>query len=470
MKNNTKDLFKVFLSNAKTLLSGVLSGLVLPKIMDVNDYGFYKFFTLYASYTVLAQIGFLDGILIKYGGLNYDELDKQKFSTFLKFFILLQLTFSAIVAFVALSFISNEYKIIFLFWAIYLVIFNVTSFYQMMSQITLRLGELAFRKFLLAVLNSIIVLCFLFFYKIFDVKIDYQMCITALLIISAALMGWYIISYKDILTHQSLSFYSSASALGNLIKNGFPVMIACFCSTFVLVLDRQFVSILFDTKTYAEYAFAYSLLSLVTVALSAASTVMYPHLKRIDASMLTQKYSYLESVLLLVSSAGMLVYYPLNIFINWFIPKYAGSLAYFRVVLPGIVISSIITIIIRNYYYALNKVNHFFKTTIMALVLSFILNAAAYFLFKTVLAISATSIVVFFIWYIVSEHYFVTEYQIKWKKNLVYLSIVITLYYFASALENLLIGFTANLFVYIFTSVLLYKEQIIRLLFKRNNC
>lgn len=68
----------------------------------------------------------------------------------------------------------------------------------------------------------------------------------------------------------------------HLIQIGFPLLFANLCSTLILTLDRQFVNVLFDNATYAVYAFAYNMLSLVTVATSAISTVLYPTLKRVD--------------------------------------------------------------------------------------------------------------------------------------------------------------------------------------------
>ena len=41
-----KDILKVTFSNACILLSGILVGFLLPKIIDQVDYGYYKTFTL----------------------------------------------------------------------------------------------------------------------------------------------------------------------------------------------------------------------------------------------------------------------------------------------------------------------------------------------------------------------------------------------------------------------------------------
>ena len=62
-------------------------------------------------------------------------------------------------------------------------------------------------------------------------------------------------------------------------------------SSFILTIDRQFVSVLFDIETYASYAFAYNLLSLITTVISAISTVLYPTIKTYDEKTLFLNYN-----------------------------------------------------------------------------------------------------------------------------------------------------------------------------------
>ena len=80
-----KNIILVALSNILTLISGVLVGFVLPKIMSKADYGYYKTFTLYFSYIGLFPLGFIDGIYLIYAGLNYKDLNKNKFRLYTRF-------------------------------------------------------------------------------------------------------------------------------------------------------------------------------------------------------------------------------------------------------------------------------------------------------------------------------------------------------------------------------------------------
>ena len=86
-----KDLFSVGFSNVVVLLGSIVTGFVVPKVLGVTEYGIYKVFTLYLGYIALLHLGFVDGILLKYAGVEYKELDKKLFKMFTRFFVLFQL-------------------------------------------------------------------------------------------------------------------------------------------------------------------------------------------------------------------------------------------------------------------------------------------------------------------------------------------------------------------------------------------
>lgn len=70
-------IVKVASSNMLTVVAGVFVGFIVPKILSVNDYGYYKLFSLYCTYIGLFSIGIVDGIVLKFGNYNLDMLDKQ---------------------------------------------------------------------------------------------------------------------------------------------------------------------------------------------------------------------------------------------------------------------------------------------------------------------------------------------------------------------------------------------------------
>src|SRR5579864_4854741 len=61
---------------AGTLLAGVFNvGLVfvVPKLLSVEDYGYWRMFALYAGYAGFLHLGFADGALLRWAGRPMEE-------------------------------------------------------------------------------------------------------------------------------------------------------------------------------------------------------------------------------------------------------------------------------------------------------------------------------------------------------------------------------------------------------------
>ncbi|MBR6071678.1 MAG: hypothetical protein IKP77_02450 [Acholeplasmatales bacterium] len=469
-KKTIKDIIKVSISNIIKLLSGVLVGFVLPRLIGITDYGYYKTFTLYASYVGLFAFGIIDGIYLKYGGLDYKELSKSDFRFYTRILALLHLVIAISGIGISLLFLSGEYKFIFVSISCYLIFSNMTGYYQQVSQITGRFNELSTRNIIQSIFVSLSVIVIWLVNKLNGFVITYNIYLFIYVSIFAVLTLWYIITYKDITFGSDKETHDKAKKIFNLIKIGFPLLIANLCSTLILSMDRQFVNILWPVdetnNTYSIYAFAYNMLSLVTTATAAISTVLYPSLKRTSQETLKSNYSKLLAIIISLISCALVVYYPLCWFVDWFLPKYHDSLMIFRIIFPGLITSSAITIIMHNYYKVFGESFRFFIITIIVLLISFVANLIAYLIFKSVSAISIASIITMLIWYIISEFYFIRHYNVNWIKNFVFMIVMMGSFYVITFISNYYIGFTMH-FISIITLVYLFNLKDINVFIKR---
>ena len=109
-KNIFYNILKVSLSNIFKLIAGILVGFLLPKLIGVTDYGYYKTFTLYASYVGLFHFGLADGIYLKFGDKNYEELNKKDFRYYSQFYFIVELIISIVVTLITYTIFVGEYK------------------------------------------------------------------------------------------------------------------------------------------------------------------------------------------------------------------------------------------------------------------------------------------------------------------------------------------------------------------------
>ena len=457
-----KNIVSVALSNIITLLAGVGVGLLLPKLLEVEDYGWYKTFTLYVTYLGFAHLGLLDGIVLEYGGLDFDQLDRPLFRNYFSWYSIINGFFAGTLLIISV-FLQDNNRIIIICLALYLLVGNFAGYFQQISQITQRFREFSRRNILSGVLK-IADVGLLYICTLTGVAASYKLYLTFFLATEFILTTWYLFTYKDIVVGEKIPLSNTKENVFLLCKQGFPLLFANLCGLLILSLDRQFVRVLFDTTVYAKYAFAYNLLSLVTAATSAISTVLYPTLKRTSETKMREYCASLVGLILVFIFGAIILYFPLCIFIEWFLPKYTESLLIFRIIFPGLAMSSSITVIMHNYYKTEGKSGLYFKKSIVVLLVSAATNMMAYALFHTAESISIASILTMIFWYLYVENYFRKTYQYDGKRNYIYIMLMLIGFYVISSISNHYISAVIYLFYFVIITMCFQKKTMTSML------
>jgi O-antigen/teichoic acid export membrane protein len=451
-----KKISFVAFSNIIKLISSILVAFVIPNILGLTNYGYYKVFILYLTYLGLFHFGFIDGIYLKYGGIDYDKLDKKSFRTYFKFLIRLEFIISIIGIVITILFVEGEKKIIFLLLFLNLIALNLTTYYQFISQITSRFREYSTRLIILSVTNIIIV-ALLYIFKIYD----YRIYIGLIVSVNYLLLLWYIYTYRDITFGSSNKLSEHKNEIMYYFKTGIPLLLANLSTIFVITVDKQIVEILFPVEVFGVYSFAYSMLSMITVVVSAVGIVLYPTLKKTSINNIAKNYSNLNRIIILVVITGLAGYFPLLWIIPRFLPDYVGSLDVFRVALPGLVLTSSISAIKHNFFKITDKNISFFIIGLIAIIVNIILNLGAYHFFGTTISIAISSVIGISIWYVTTEIYMVRKYQIFWKSNALLAITGISYFYLVTFINNFIISGIAYIMFLIILIIFNFKKILI---------
>lgn len=448
-KSHVKNFIGVVLSNISTILSGVFIGIVIPKLLSVEGFGFYKTFTLYVTYIGIFSFGIIDGIVLKFGGEDFEELEKKRFRTYFKWFILVNSMIAILIFVISQLFISDiNNKFIFVAFSINIIFVNISGYFQQISQFTQRFKEYSLRRIIQSLLNIMLVCIFVILYQFYH-QIDYKNFILCIVLINIILAVWYIHTYKLIIFGEAFSLSETKSEIKELIIIGLPLLISNICSVLIITLDSQIVNILFSTRDYAFYAFAYNILSLVNIATAAISTVLYPILKRNPLDRIMDVYPKIMSVLQIFLVGALTLYFPLSIFIEWFLPKYIDALPIFRVIFPSICFSTPIVVIMHNYYKTLNKSAVYFKKSIVVIFVSLLNISIAYLLYKSIISISIASIITLIFWYLYVEHELVKLFSINRRRNILYILFSLISFYTITFIDNYYFSSIIYLLVYL---------------------
>jgi O-antigen/teichoic acid export membrane protein len=254
-----------------------------------------------------------------------------------------------------------------------------------------------------------------------------------------------------------------------IISLGIPLLLSNLCQTMILTIDRQIISIFYpveESNVFALYSFAYNLLALVSSMVSAIATVLFPYMKGKDENKLINIFPLMHCSLLIVLAFGCCIYFFMVPIIDWLLPKYNDSLPIFKVLLPGIVISSTISILFHSYYktFALEKT--YFIQSLIVLLAALLTDLGVYYLViqnyspNNPISIAVASTVVMFLWYFCSLLYFQKKHPVKHIKNDIFMVVFISAFYIVSIfVTSWWIGFLVYFsFVCVLSCLFYHKE------------
>ena len=170
MKEILKNFTYVFFSQAISLLISLIMSFILPRLLNIEGFGYWQYFLLLISYVGFFHFGLIDGIYLRYSGRDYSLVNKQLLNSqmWLLFFLQLVIVFSVIMYTLNLNTDLNK-KYIIIAAVLFLLLANISSFFGIIFQSFNKLKVYAFAT-VLDKFIFIFSLIFLIFSKIENFK------------------------------------------------------------------------------------------------------------------------------------------------------------------------------------------------------------------------------------------------------------------------------------------------------------
>jgi len=358
-------------SNLTATLISVLVILVIPKLIGIEEYGYWQLYLFYTSYVGFLHFGWNDGIYLRYGGQEYKELNKKLFfSQFWMLFILQTVLGVAIVLFTYL-FVQDENKLfLFVMTAICMLIINMRFMLVYILQGTNRIKEYS----QIALSDRILYILFIVILIILGYR-NYQLMIIADIVgkfLSLVLAAYYC---RDIVFHKISSFYFSIGEALENIKAGIKLMFATISSNLIIGIIRFGIERVWGVSTFGKVSFTLSVSNLLMTFINAISLVLFPLLRRTPDERLPYIYNIMK-VMLMIPTLGLLVlYYPFKIILSAWLPQYEESLVYMALVFPICIYSGKMSLLINTYLKTLRKERVILWVNVISVVLSALFTA-----------------------------------------------------------------------------------------------
>lgn len=439
-----KNIIRIFSANFLIAISGIIIGFVVPVALSLDSYAYVKTYTLYMSYIGFLHLGFIDGMYIKYGGKNIDEIDKNIFKCEHNIFIVIQGLMTIIFLVIAIL----DRNIIIFLMAISILPLNTVAFHKMFYQAT---GE--FKKFTKVsyiytgiYLSTNLILVFLMKsnnYILYSITM-----LIANIVVFINLEYKFYKEYKEI----KAEYYSD---IWNNIRIGFYILIANLSVLLFYGIDRWFVKIYYTINDFAYYSFAISMLSIVNIFISAISIIFYNYLSKGEDE---KKIKSLKNYFIIIGAGASFAYFGLSVIVNIFLKKYTPSLSIIAVSFATYPYMIVINALYINLYKSRKEEKKYLMVVMLMLCVAIVYNFIGVYVFDDVIFIAIATLLAFITWYLYSTRDF--KYLKMDIKEGIYLIVILVMFIITSHMENYILGAFVYLGIYFAMTILIYKDSI----------
>ena len=310
-------------------LTSALTSLVVPKLLGVEQFGYWQLFLLYASYAGIADLGIGEGVYLRYGGCLRDQVDRKTLSVQYKIYASLQAIFAVVLFAFAFQVESHDRAFVVGCTSIYLLIVNLSSYmYYLMQAIN------ETKKFSTAIIFSkiafVVALVPMLLFKVSSFKLYLIMYDIAQIF---ALI-YCIICCKDLIFCSChLDSYGFNEVI-NSSRVGYKLLIANLTSTLLVGILRMMVDSRWDIKTFGQLSLAITLCNFFMQCVYQFSMVLFPALRQLDDGGRGSFYKAAQTVLNTILPIIFIAYYPIAMFIHYWLPEYNSVVYYFAMLLP----------------------------------------------------------------------------------------------------------------------------------------
>lgn len=384
-----KNLSYTLAANITSMLISTLVVLIMPKIIGVQDYGYFQLYIFYSLYMNIFQFGWNDGIYLRYGGHEYNSLDKRLFFSQFWMLTISQFIIAGIIIVTSLNITNEKGKVFILIMvALHLIISGVRDMLLFILQATNKIKAYA----QITMMDKILYCSLIVIFLAVGVR-KYKFMIVADLAGGLISLLYAMYCCRDMVFCRISQFYFSFRETLKNINVGIKLMLANIASMLIIGIVRFGIEHSWDVKTFGRVSLTLSVSNIMTLFINAVGIIMFPILRRTNEKKLPSIYITMRDFLVVILLGALIICYPLKFVLSVWLPKYADSLKYMALVFPMCVFEGKMALLNNTYLKTLRKEKLMLKINLTTLTLSIILTFITTILLKN-LNLAVVSIIV----------------------------------------------------------------------------
>jgi O-antigen/teichoic acid export membrane protein len=390
-----RDLATMGLGTALTAVFNTLLVFLIPRIVSVENFGYWRLFMLYATYVSLLQLGFLDGILLRWAGRPLADFHSE-----LRPSVVFLLGLLAILIFPVGIFAWWKFNIDVRFIAFavlfYAVVYNVSALFLYGLQSARQFKPVAIAT--AAPTGFFVLLTFVWNSRhVPDFRILVELyCIAS---VGALIYLWVRVNPLKNAT-RSISAWSIGESC---IFIGWPIVLSNVGAGLVQSADRLVASWILPIHQFAQYSLASSAMFVPVMAIAAIYRVFFSHASALQHEGRMRIYGHGAKFLLLAWSMMLPYFFVLEQIVKRLLPKYVSSLPAAGILLFGIFFLAEIQILHTSFAYIYGKQRQFLMLTIAAAVVTFSVGLAMAIYVGSLVAIAVGQLISLAIWWLAND-------------------------------------------------------------------
>lgn len=372
-----KNFIYVLLAQLISLLVSCSTNLILPKFISATGFSYWQLFMFYTLYIPCLALGLNDGVYLRYGGRDKEDLDYDAVKSQYIFGIMYQVVLAIIAGGILIYFSESNGRR----WVIYsvLVYYVVYTCHNFLSYIFQATGEsnVWSRSVILhrvIFLSAQTIFLLLGIYNVFYFMIAFNVALLMALIYLYIFMRKY-------LKRANFNWCLGITEAIISIKVGISLMIANVCATLILGVGRFIIDNKWGLLAFGKVSFSLTLINFALTFISQIGIVLFPALRRIDVTELKQYYRKIAVGLFYILPIMYIVYLPLKYILLLWLPNYSQSIDYLSILLPICFFDSKMNLMGNTFLKVLSKQVVLLKINILTIILggSWSFLAAYYF-------------------------------------------------------------------------------------------
>lgn len=397
---NLRELAKnasiAFLAQGVAMCVSVVTTLLVPKVLGVEQYGYWQLFIFYSTYVGFCHLGLNDGVYLVHGGEPRSEINKQSINSQM----LVGCVFQILIAVAALLFLAGsdmdgDRSFILGCTALYMVVKNTALYLGYVFQ---AINETKLYSFS-CILERVCFLAPLLLLLLLQVK-SFEGYVLVYLVSGTVQLLFCIWFARDFLSSgmepPGLALRETVAS----IRIGIKLMLANIASQLVLGIARFAIDAAWGIETFGKLSLSLSMVNFFLAFVSQASMVLFPALRQGGTEDQRRFYRASRDGMSLAFPLVYLLYFPLRWFLSVWLPAYADSMTFFIFLLPICVFDSRMNISCTTLFKVRREEKTLFLVNIVTTLLStsgtlagiYILHSVYAVIFAVAVAITARSV------------------------------------------------------------------------------